>query len=118
MIIQELWESFFGDSWGSKGTVASTEPKAKKKPATSSEQLPRPSANTIQIDLDRDIQALESVYGPLEDGKVIKLSLGQLLDLCPRSRRKTDAFTTLRKRLRAYGTELRVVPHTKNNEKN
>lgn len=113
MIIQDLWESFYGDSCGSQGTVVSAEPSKKQKAATSFEPSPEPSSKAIQIDLDRDVETLESVFGPFEEGKVIEVSLGRLLELCPRNRRKTDAFTTLRNRLRAYGTELRVVPNSR-----
>lgn len=65
-----------------------------------------------EIDLDKDIKALEEVFGPMADGKVIELTLSRLLEICPRRRRKQDAFITLRTRLRAYGVELRVIPNT------
>ena len=66
---------------------------------------------SAEIDLDKDIKALVDVFGPLTEGKVIELTLSRLLEICPRRRRKQDAFITLRNRLRAYGVELRVIPN-------
>ena len=46
-----------------------------------------------------DIKRLEAEYGPFEEGMVLTVELKHLLVLCPRSRRRKDAYKKLQKEL-------------------
>lgn len=70
-----------------------------------------------QTPYDNDIKALQNKFGLLREGQIIEITLQDLLCICPRDRRKTDAYKGLVSYcLRAYGTELRVVPNNNRNE--
>lgn len=58
---------------------------------------------------EKDIRALEERFGRLKAGMKIEIGLQDLLLICPRNRRKTDAFYMLTKTLKtAYGVELEI----------
>ena len=62
---------------------------------------------------DPEIEILAREFGPMTEGKVIEIRLSDLLQILPRTRRKTDAYNGLRKRLEALGVQLRVAPNVK-----
>ena len=66
---------------------------------------------------DPEIEILAREFGPMTEGKVIEIRLSDLLQILPRTRRKTDAYNSLRKRLEALGVQLRVTSRV-NNHKN
>ena len=55
--------------------------------------------NVKSDSLADDIKRLEAEYGPLTEGKTITVQLQDLLAICPRSRRRIDAFKGLVKEL-------------------
>lgn len=57
---------------------------------------------------DPEIAIMDKYYGPLAEGMVIEAALADMLQLLPRSRRKSDAYKGLVNRLKAFGVELRV----------
>lgn len=64
--------------------------------------------------LDDDVRILEEEYGALTQGKVIEVGLHRLLELCPRSRKKSDAYLGLKRRLKEdWGVELIILSKTK-----
>ena len=66
---------------------------------------------------DPEIEILAREFGPMTEGKVIEIRLSDLLQILPRTRRKADAYNSLRKRLEALGVQLRVISRV-NNHKN
>ena len=62
-----------------------------------------------QVDLDGDIHRLEETFGnSLEQGCCIEVSIQELLKICPRSRRRSDAFKTLIRSLAEQGVTLNI----------
>lgn len=71
------------------------------------------SPATATSDFSKDIEALEIHFGQLTSGRALEITLRELLEICPRNRKKSDAFKGLRRHLReAHGTELRIVPNS------
>lgn len=71
------------------------------------------SPATASGDFSKDIEALENHFGQLESGRAIEITLRELLEICPRNRKKSDAFKGLKSHLiKAHGTELRIVPNS------
>ena len=61
-------------------------------------------ANTTD---DDEVLKLARLYGPLASGKRIELTLQEALREFPRERKRSDAYTTLIKRVKTeYGTDL------------
>ena len=59
---------------------------------------------------DPEVIVLVHEFGPMEDGKVIQVSLQQMLKLLPRVRRRKDAYKRLVNHLLdAYGVKLVIV---------
>lgn len=66
---------------------------------------------------DEDIKALRKYVGEsdFQTGLTIEITLAELLDIVPRQRRRTDAYTTLIKHLKnEFEIELKII---KTNEK-
>lgn len=66
---------------------------------------------------DEDVKALRKYIGEsdFQTGLTIEITLAELLDIVPRQRRRTDAYTTLIKHLKnEYNIELKII---KANEK-
>ena len=80
-----------------------------------------PVMETVETSVKRpDIIALELKYGPLTEGMLIKTDLHTMLELCPRTRRKRDAYKGLIRQLREdYGVtlEFETIAEKKNYEK-
>jgi len=58
---------------------------------------------------DPEIAIIDNYYGPLTEGLVIEAALADMLQILPRTRRKTDAYKGLVNRLKAIvGVELKV----------
>ncbi len=72
---------------------------------------PPPARKTTKVDLAADIRRLEvALYGghQLEEGFCIDITLHDLLEICPRSRRRRDAFKSLAKALSERGVTLNI----------
>lgn len=58
---------------------------------------------------ETDIAGLEGVYGKLYDGMVIETDLHTMLSICPRNRKRSDAYKGLMSQLRRSGVTLSIV---------
>ena len=95
-----------------------TEPNRKSTIALLSGEEKKQSAPSPPRYDDPEMEVLAREYGELTEGKIIEATLSDLLRILPRSRRKSDAYNSLKKRLEALGVQLRVMPNVKpkNNE--
>ena len=55
-----------------------------------------------------EIKKLEAEYGPFANGMCITVELKKLLEICPRRRRRKDAYRNLQKTLDEMGVTLRI----------
>lgn len=55
-----------------------------------------------------EIKRLEAEYGPLANGMCITVELKKLLEICPRRRRRKDAYRNLQKTLDEMGVTLNI----------
>lgn len=53
-----------------------------------------------------EIKKLEAEYGPFANGMCITVELKKLLEICPRRRRRKDAYRNLQKTLDEMGVTL------------
>lgn len=53
-----------------------------------------------------EIKRLETEYGPFANGMSITVELKKLLEICPRRRRRKDAYRNLQKTLNEMGVTL------------
>ena len=55
-----------------------------------------------------EIKKLEAEYGPFANGMCITVELKKLLEICPRRRRRKDAYRNLQKTLDEMGVTLKI----------
>jgi hypothetical protein len=55
-----------------------------------------------------EIKRLEAEYGPFANGMSITVQLKDLLIICPRKRRRKDAYRSLQKTLNKMGVTLNI----------
>lgn len=55
-----------------------------------------------------EIKRLEAEYGPFANGMCITVELKKLLEICPRRRRRKDAYHNLQKTLDEMGVTLKI----------
>ena len=55
-----------------------------------------------------EIKRLEAEYGPFANGVSITVELKKLLEICPRRRRRKDAYRNLQKTLDEMGVTLKI----------
>ncbi len=55
-----------------------------------------------------EIKRLEAEYGPFANGMSITVELKKLLEICPRRRRRKDAYRNLQKTLDEMGVTLKI----------
>lgn len=60
-----------------------------------------------------EIKRLEAEYGPFVNGMSITVELKKLLELCPRKRRKKDAYRGLQNALNKMGVQLNIKSRKK-----
>ena len=73
------------------------------------------------LSIEEEIQVLAHHFGGISTGMRIEIELRELLDLCPRKRKKADSYYQLRKHLKEdYGVELIITSRTnrRNDENN
>ena len=77
-------------------------------------------ASIPQLSIEEEIQVLAHHFGGLATGMRIEIELRELLDLCPRKRKKADSYYQLKKHLMDdYGVELIITSRTsKRNDEN
>ena len=108
-MLQTLFEKLFGV------VKDSSQPKRYDLAGTQEDRPNHPAPVMMYEDPEFEILARE--FGPMTEGKVIEIRLSDLLQILPRTRRKTDAYNGLKKRLEALGVQLRVTSRV-NNHKN
>lgn len=108
-MFQNLLEKMFGSGKNS------TEPSRQSIAVLSGGNQEQSAPSPPHYD-DPEIEVLAREYGDLTDGKIIEVPLSDLLRILPRSRRKSDAYNGLKKRLEALGVQLRVAPSVKRKE--
>ena len=62
---------------------------------------------------DPELLILTENYGDLVEGRVIKISLQELLRLIPRTRRRSDAYKALKTKLQRIGVTLHITSNRK-----
>ena len=60
-----------------------------------------------------EIKRLEAEYGPFVNGMSITVELKKLLELCPRKRRRKDAYRGLQNALNKMGVQLNIKSRKK-----
>ena len=55
-----------------------------------------------------EIKRLEAEYGPFANGMSITVELKKILEICPRRRRRKDAYRNLQKTLDEMGVTLKI----------
>lgn len=55
-----------------------------------------------------EVKRLEAEYGPFANGMSITVELKKLLEICPRRRRRKDAYRDLQKTLDEMGVTLNI----------
>ena len=67
-------------------------------------------------ELDKELLTLSDVYGELYEGKIINVTLQELLSLLPRTRKRSDAYRGLISKLERKGVTLNITSKkSKNN---
>ena len=73
------------------------------------EVIVKPPSNEKHAD---DIDALSARF-PMESGSTIDITQLELLELCPRTRRRTDAYNSLKTELGRQGVNLCITAKSK-----
>ena len=60
-----------------------------------------------------EIMRLEDEYGPFANGMSITVELKKLLEICPRKRRRKDAYRSLQNALNNIGVQLNIQSRKK-----
>jgi hypothetical protein len=69
------------------------------------------------LSIEEEIQVLAQHFGGISTGMTIEIELRELLELCPRNRRKADSYYQLKKHLKDdYGIELIITSRTSKNK--
>lgn len=63
-----------------------------------------------QLSLDEEVEVLARELGGLASGMKLEIDLHRILEICPRKRKKADAYLGLKKKLRDdYDVELLIT---------
>lgn len=109
-MLKNLWDSLFGV--GTKNNTLTPKTTVAVERTDSKNETP---INTLSI--DDEIQVLAHHFGGLATGMVVEIELRELLNLCPRNRRKADSYYQLKKHLKDdYGVELIITSRTSKNK--
>ena len=66
-------------------------------------------------EVDKELGVLSDVYGELYEGKIINITLQDLLSLLPRTRKRSDAYRGLISKLKRKGVTLSITSQKSNN---
>jgi len=109
-MIKELMSSLFG----SGKTDIKTEPIITEADSVkdSNSETPIP-----QLSVEEEIEVLAAHIGGIASGMTIEIELRELLNICPRNRKKADSYYQLKKHLKDdYGVELIITSRTSKNK--
>lgn len=110
MELRNLWSSLFGSG---KTDIKKEPIITEAAPSTdSTTESPQPA-----LSIEEEIQVLAHHFGGISTGMRIEIELRELLELCPRKRRKADSYYQLKKHLMDdYGMELIITSRTSKNK--
>ena len=110
MELRNLWSSLFG----------SGKTDIKKEPIISEADSKTDSIIETAIptlSIEDEIQVLAQHFGGLASGMKLEIELRELLNICPRNRKKADSYYQLKKHLKDdYGVELIITSRTSKNK--
>ena len=110
-MMRNIFDALFGT--GRKTEVHQEPVITEAEPTTDSTTETTKSA----LSIEEEIQVLARRFGGLATGMTITIELRELLDLCPRKRRKADSYYQLKKHLMDdYGVELIITSRTSKNK--
>ena len=102
-MISNLWNSLFGAGGN----------KVKQAPINEEAHTNLDSAHEepiCQLSLDEEVEVLARELGGIASGMKLEIDLHRILELCPRKRKKADAYLGLKKKLRdEYDVELNIT---------
>ena len=78
---------------------------------------PNDNRSTTPLDISGDIKRLEDTFlegHPMERGCIIETTLRELLSVCPRKRKRSDAYRKLINALNEMGVELKISKRNDN----
>ena len=67
-------------------------------------------------EVDKELGVLSDVYGELYEGKIINVTLQDLLSLLPRTRKRSDAYRGLISKLKRKGVTLSITSQKSKSE--
>ena len=87
------------------------------KEAGGKDTTPATTTTTSQTTAPEDeCSVLARHFGGLVSGRTYVIELRELLEICPRKRKKADSYYQLKKKLKEdYGVELRITSRTSKN---
>ena len=109
-MIENLWNSLFGAGGN----------KVRHAPIIEETHTNLDSAQEepfYQLSLDEEVEVLARELGGLASGMNLEIDLHRILEICPRKRKKADAYLGLKKKLRdEFGIELTITSRTSKKE--
>lgn len=113
MLFENLWNTIWSNS-----NFNESKNKDKEADPPKYKQI-RPTLNPIEPNkyYASDIEALEGRYGELKKGLIIETTLQDLLQICPRNRKRTEAYQGLISYLKKIGVTLIINSNKTKNGK-
>ena len=110
MELRNLWSSLFGSG---KTDIKKEPIIIDAEPSTDG----KIEATIPALSIEDEIQVLAHHFGGLASGMKLEIELRELLNICPRNRRKADSYYQLKKHLKEnYGVELIITSRTSKNK--
>ena len=106
-MLENIFNALFGSG---RKTIINKEPiiTAAAPSMDSKNETTKPS-----LSVEEEIQVLARHFGGISSGTTLEIELQQLLELCPRNRRKADSYYQLKKHLwDDYGIKLVIMSRT------
>lgn len=107
MLFEGLWNSIWSEqNYNEGGTVEKDrtpvekedliiESPVEEEPIINNDVIKEQPKVSSENRYDNDVRALVDAFGPLQKGSTIETNLQQILDICPRNRRRCDAYQGL-----------------------
>ena len=111
-MLRNLWTSLFGEG---KTNIATTPQTAKPiRKVDSSTEAP-----VVALTLEDELNILARHFGGIVSGNTYEIELRELLSICPRQRKRADAYYLLKKLLKdQYNVDLVITSRTNKNTVN
>lgn len=124
-LIRNLWTSFFSEIRSpKKDTTQSLDQDSKKVENSVQDNTSEPKSEpeqqkqtSVPSSIDEEINILAREFGCLQRGQTYQIHLHRILELCPRNRKKADAYKGLRSELmKRHGVGLEITSKTTKND--